>query len=60
MPKAIETWQLAILGILALVPTLAMMPVGGWLSARFSQKGFDNAVLALLGIIAAQLLVQHL
>jgi uncharacterized membrane protein YfcA len=43
-------------GLFAILPALALMPLGAWLASRLSQKAFDRVILGLLGVIAAELL----
>jgi uncharacterized membrane protein YfcA len=54
------TWPIALESAVAVLPTLVMVPVGAWLSGRFGQVVFDRLVLALLIIVAVQLLVKNL
>ena len=54
------TWELFVLGLLAVVPAFATMPVGAWLAGRLSQAVFDRMILALLAIIGVQLMVKAL
>jgi uncharacterized membrane protein YfcA len=51
----IFTWEIALQGIVAMLPALATMPIGNWLAARLSQETFDRLVLALLTVVALQL-----
>jgi uncharacterized membrane protein YfcA len=43
---------------LAILPAAAAMPLGTFLSSRLSQEGFDRVILALLAIIAVQLMTK--
>jgi hypothetical protein len=54
------TPQIALEGVFAIVPALAMMPLGNWLAHRVSQAAFDRFVLVLLGVVAMQLLWKSL
>ena len=54
------TWTVLLQSTLAVVPALVMMPVGSWLAGRLSQKAFDRLILALLTVVAVQLLVRSL
>jgi uncharacterized membrane protein YfcA len=56
MVAGVMTWRIAIEGILALAPALAVMPIGNWLAGRMSQATFDRIVLALLALVALELL----
>lgn len=49
------TPTILILGVIAVLPVFAFMPVGGWLARRMSPRGFDMLVLSFLGILAAKL-----
>jgi hypothetical protein len=51
----ILTGERALLSAAALVPVLLAMPVGGWLAARLTPRGFDRVILALLAVIAVKL-----
>ncbi len=51
----ILTWQRLLLSMLALVPVLLAMPVGGWIGERMSREAFDRIVLVMLAVIAAKL-----
>ena len=42
----------------AILPAAAAMPLGTFLSSRLSQEGFDRVILALLAIIAVQLMTR--
>jgi uncharacterized membrane protein YfcA len=42
----------------AILPAAAAMPLGTFLSSRLSQEGFDRVILALLAVIAVQLLTK--
>jgi uncharacterized membrane protein YfcA len=54
------TWQIALESAFAVLPAIAMVPVGAWLASRLSQAAFDRLVLALLVVVAAQLLLRNL
>ncbi len=49
------TAQVFILGLMALLPILAFMPVGAWLARRLSARGFDLVVLVFLSLLALKL-----
>jgi uncharacterized membrane protein YfcA len=42
----------------AILPAAAAMPLGTFLSSRLSQEGFDRIILALLAVIAVQLMTK--
>lgn len=44
-----------VLSALALIPILAMMPVGNWLARHMSREVFDRIILAVLTLIAIRL-----
>ena len=44
-----------VLSALALIPILAMMPVGNWLARHMSRETFDRIILAVLTLIAIRL-----
>ncbi len=43
------------LGVLAMLPLLAGMPIGEWLARRIDRDSFDRIILALLFVIALRL-----
>lgn len=43
------------LGILAVLPIFAFMPLGAWVARRMSPQGFDRLVLAFLSLLALKL-----
>lgn len=47
--------QTILLGIAAIAPLLAGMPVGAWLARRISKQVFDKTILALLCVLAVKL-----
>lgn len=51
----VMTWPIVLEGLVAIVPALALMPVGNWLAGRISQTVFDRVVMGLLVIVALQL-----
>jgi len=50
------TWQTVLLSILALIPIVAAMPVGGWLAKHMSARQFDRITLILLGVLSIRLI----
>lgn len=50
------TWKVFLEGLLALVPGLAMLPVGSFVGRRTSREVFHKLVLLTLAVIAAKLL----
>jgi len=54
------TWRIALESMLAVLPAIAMVPVGIWIAGRLSPTAFDRLVLALLIVVAVQLLVTNL
>lgn len=50
-------WNLAFLGIFAVLPLLAFMPVGAFLARYMSRETFDRITLAVLFILAIKLLI---
>ena len=56
----VMTGPLLVQGLVAMIPALLMMPVGAWLSGKLSQAAFDRLILALLVVVAVQLLVKSL
>ena len=58
MAFGLMTTHLALLGILALVPLVAFMPLGAHLSRTVSARTFDRMVLVLLAVLALRLIQQ--
>ena len=54
------TPKVALEGAFAVLPALMMLPVGSWLASHLSQAMFDRLVLALLLVVALQMLVRNL
>ncbi len=54
------TWRIALESALAVLPAIAMVPVGAWIASRLDQATFDRLVLALLIVVAVQLVVRNL
>jgi uncharacterized membrane protein YfcA len=54
------TWPILLQGALAMLPALAALPVGAWLAARLPPRAFDVIILALLVLVAVQLLAKSL
>lgn len=52
----VMNWQRLLEGSLALLPALAMMPVGSFLGRMLSPAWFDRSAIILLGIVASQLI----
>lgn len=52
----IMSWSHLVEGAIALVPVLALMPLGAWLGRALSRRTFDRAILALLAILAVELI----
>jgi len=50
------TWQVFLEGLLAIVPAVAMLPVGSFVGRRIRREIFDKIVLVLLAAIAVKLL----
>ena len=50
------TRERALLGVVALVPIFALMPLGAWAARRLARETFDRVILTLLVILAAKLL----
>ncbi len=48
--------QVAIYGVLALVPLFGAMPVGAWLARHLSRQVFDRVILGLLAVLALRML----
>ncbi len=46
------------LSCLALVPLLAFMPVGSWLTSHLSRQTFDRVILTLLALLACRLMFE--
>lgn len=49
------TWQILGLGVLAVVPLIAAMPLGSSAAARIGPKGFDRIILLFLALLACRL-----
>jgi uncharacterized protein len=47
-------------GLFATLPAVLMLPVGAWLASYLSQRTFDRLILALLIVIALQLVWKNL
>lgn len=56
----IMTGERLVMGFIALGIVFLFMPVGTWLGRKASPKVFDFAMLAVLGVIAAKILVETL
>jgi uncharacterized membrane protein YfcA len=54
------TWTILLEGAVAIVPAFLAMQAGNRLAARLSPKAFDRIVLAVLALIAVELLVKSL
>jgi uncharacterized protein len=54
----ILTWSRLLEGAFALLPAMAMMPLGAAIARLLSPKAFDRMLLAVLALIGAQLLVR--
>jgi uncharacterized membrane protein YfcA len=54
----ILTWQIVLEGVVAMLPALITMPIGNWLAGRLSQQTFDRVVLALLAVVAIELVLK--
>lgn len=48
-------WMLQ--GVLALVPILAFMPLGHWISGKLSRTAFDRMILVFLGLIGLKMVL---
>ena len=48
----IMDWTVALLGLFALAPLFAALPVGEWIGSRMSAVTFDRCILAFLAILA--------
>ncbi|WP_371155819.1 sulfite exporter TauE/SafE family protein [Jannaschia sp. 2305UL9-9] len=53
----IMTVDTALLGLFALIPLTAAVPVGEWIGQRFSAAMFDRVILLFLGALAVKLLL---
>ena len=51
-------WERLVQSTFAILPAAAAMPLGTFLSSRLSQEGFDRIILALLAVIAVQLMTK--
>lgn len=47
-------------GVLALIPVMLFMPLGGWLSPRLPKKTFDRVFLVVLAVVAIGLIEKGL
>ena len=56
----IMDWTVALLGLFALAPLLAALPVGEWIGSRMSTVMFDRCILAFLAILAVKQIVTTL
>jgi uncharacterized protein len=54
------TWHVALESVFAVIPAMLMVPVGSWIAERVGPAAFDRMMLALLTVIALQLLVRNL
>jgi uncharacterized protein len=54
------TWRIALESAFAVLPAIAMVPVGAWLASRLSPVVFDRLVVAVLVVVAVQLVVKNL
>jgi len=52
----ILTWHVFLEGLLAIIPSVVMLPVGAFVGRRISLEVFDKIVLAMLAVIALKLL----
>jgi uncharacterized membrane protein YfcA len=52
------TWQIATLGLVAVVPLMAALPIGEWIGKRMSAITFDRVILVLLAIFAVKQVIQ--
>lgn len=52
----IMTVDTAVLGLFAVLPLTAALPVGEWIGRRFSPAVFDRVILVFLGALAVKLL----
>lgn len=50
------TWEIALLGVLALIPMGIFMGVGGFLAKRLSPEAFDRIILVFLALLALRLI----
>jgi len=53
-------WSVALESAIAVLPAMAMVPVGAWLAGHLSPSVFDRVVMALLVVVALQLFVRNL
>lgn len=56
----ILTWDRAAMSLVAMIPIMAMMPVGAWLANRLSKETFDKIILGLLAVVATRLIFRAL
>lgn len=56
----IMTLDIAILGVLALLPMFVAMPIGEWIGQRISPKLFDKGILLFLIFLAVRLIYVEL
>lgn len=49
-------WNIAIFGLLAILPLLATIPIGEWIGKRLSPIIFDKAILVVLAVLAIRLI----
>lgn len=54
------TWERAGLSLAALIPIVALMPVGAWLARRLSKDTFDKIILGILAVVAVRLILRAL
>ncbi|HEV7372021.1 sulfite exporter TauE/SafE family protein [Arenibaculum sp.] len=52
----IMSWPRFVEGLIALVPVLALMPLGAWVGRALSRRTFDVIILGLLVILAVELI----
>ena len=48
-------WNIALFGLLAIIPLFATIPVGEWIGRRLSPVVFDHAILVVLFVLAIRL-----
>lgn len=49
-------WNIAIFGLLAIIPLFATIPIGEWIGKRLSPLIFDRAILVVLAALAIRLI----
>lgn len=54
------TRDLFLLGLVAVIPAFATMPIGARLAGRLSPAAFDRIILGLLAVVAVQLIAKSL